>query len=80
MMWQDQAKLKMDMVKDAFWDYVAKATQTTEDMMQKIRESDMGQEIKWVAKESGVVFAYPLGTHVCLTIMLAGWERQTTSG
>ncbi|XP_007258347.3 apolipoprotein A-I [Astyanax mexicanus] len=45
MMWQDQAQPSMEMVKNAFWDYVAKATQTTEDILQKIRESEMGQEV-----------------------------------
>lgn len=45
-MWQDQAKPSMDMVKDAFWDYVAKATLTTDDILQKIKESEMGQEVK----------------------------------
>lgn len=40
--WQEQAKLCMEMVKNAFWDYVAKATQTTEDILQKIKESEMG--------------------------------------
>lgn len=45
--WQDQAKLGMEMVKDAFWDYVAKATETTEDILQKIKEYEMGQELKW---------------------------------
>lgn len=46
MAWQDQAKVSLDIVKDAFWDYVAKATKTTEDILQKIKESEMGQEIK----------------------------------
>lgn len=45
--WQDQAKLNMEMVKNAFWDYVAKATQTTEDILQNLKESEIGQEIKW---------------------------------
>lgn len=47
MIWQDQAKLNMKMVQNAFWDYVAKATETTEDILQNIKESEIGQEIKW---------------------------------
>uniref|UniRef100_A0A8B9KCH0 Apolipoprotein A-IV n=1 Tax=Astyanax mexicanus TaxID=7994 RepID=A0A8B9KCH0_ASTMX len=52
MMWQDQAQPSMEMVKNAFWDYVAKATQTTEDILQKIRESEMGQEVNAKIYES----------------------------
>ncbi|KAL6461271.1 hypothetical protein MHYP_G00312370 [Metynnis hypsauchen] len=52
LMWHDQARPSIDMVKDAFWDYVAKATQTTEDILQKIRESEMGQEVNARISES----------------------------
>lgn len=45
-MWQDQPLPNMDMVKDAFWDYVAKATFTAEDALQKIKQSELGQEFK----------------------------------
>ncbi|XP_066531111.1 apolipoprotein A-I-like [Hoplias malabaricus] len=51
-LWQDQARPSMEMVKDAFWDYVAKATQTTDDILQKIRESEMGQEVNAKISES----------------------------
>ncbi|XP_072530836.1 uncharacterized protein [Salminus brasiliensis] len=50
--WQDQARPSMETVKNAFWDYVAKATQTTEDILQKIRESEMGQEVNAKISES----------------------------
>lgn len=45
--WQDQNKLNVEIVKDAFWDYVAKATQMSEDILQKIQKTEIGQEIKW---------------------------------
>lgn len=45
-MWQDQPISNMDTMKNAFWDYVAKATLTTEEVLQKIRQSELGQDIK----------------------------------
>lgn len=44
--WHDQPKQKAEMVKDAFWDYVAKVTATAEESLKKMRESEMGQEMK----------------------------------
>lgn len=44
--WHDQPKQKAEMVKDAFWDYVAKVTATAEQSLKKMRESEMGQEMK----------------------------------
>lgn len=44
--WQSQPKSQLDMVKDAFWDYVSKATLTTEDSLQMIRKSELGKEVK----------------------------------
>ncbi|XP_007258345.2 apolipoprotein A-I [Astyanax mexicanus] len=52
LLWQDQPKPSMEIVKDAFWDYVAKATLTTEDILKKIRESEMGQEVNARISES----------------------------
>uniref|UniRef100_A0A669DY58 Apolipoprotein A-IV a n=1 Tax=Oreochromis niloticus TaxID=8128 RepID=A0A669DY58_ORENI len=43
--WRDQPKQKAEMVKDAFWDYVAKVTATAEESLKKIRESELGQEM-----------------------------------
>lgn len=43
--WHDQPKQKAEMVKDAFWDYVAKVTATAEESLKKMRESEMGQEM-----------------------------------
>ncbi|KAI4876211.1 hypothetical protein NFI96_017947 [Prochilodus magdalenae] len=54
-MWRGQAGPSMEMVKDAFWEYVGKATQTTEDILQKIRESEMGQEVNARISESADV-------------------------
>lgn len=41
-----QPKQKAEMVRDAFWDYVAKVTATAEESLKKIRESELGQEMK----------------------------------
>lgn len=45
-LWQNQPSRQVDMVKDAFWDYVAKATVTAEDSLQQIRQSELGKEVK----------------------------------
>lgn len=45
-LWQQPPKSNLDMVRDAFWDYVAKATQTAEDSISQIMQSEMGQEMK----------------------------------
>lgn len=45
-LWQNQPKSQVNMVKDAFWDYVAKATVTAEDSLQQIRQSELGKEVK----------------------------------
>lgn len=44
--WQDKPIPNVDVLKNAFWDYVAKATLTTEEALQKIKQSELGQEIK----------------------------------
>lgn len=46
MMWQDQAEPSMELVKNAFWNYVAQATLTAEDTVQMIKNSELGQDIK----------------------------------
>lgn len=45
-LWQQPPKTNLDMVRDAFWDYVAKATQTAEDSINQIMQSEMGREMK----------------------------------
>ncbi|XP_026156953.1 apolipoprotein A-IV a isoform X1 [Mastacembelus armatus] len=44
-LWPEPPKSNMDMVKDAFWDYVAKMTLTAEDSLNQIRMSELGQEV-----------------------------------
>ncbi|KAJ8335013.1 hypothetical protein SKAU_G00406520 [Synaphobranchus kaupii] len=41
---QPMPQLK-ELVKDAFWDYVAKATHTAEETLQMVRHSELGQEV-----------------------------------
>lgn len=45
-LWPEQSKTNLEVVKDAFWDYVAKATLTAEDSLREIRQSELGQEVK----------------------------------
>ncbi|XP_029022308.1 apolipoprotein A-IV a [Betta splendens] len=45
LLWQDAPKSNMDTVREAFWNYVGKATMTAEESLQQIRESELGQEI-----------------------------------
>lgn len=46
MLWRDAPKTNLDLVRDAFWDYVAKATLTAEESLKQIRQSELGQEVK----------------------------------
>ncbi|CAN9503540.1 unnamed protein product [Ophioblennius macclurei] len=47
-----QPSHQVDMVKDAFWDYVAKATMTAEDSLAQIRTSELGQEVNTLIASS----------------------------
>ncbi|XP_020497899.1 apolipoprotein A-IV [Labrus bergylta] len=44
-LWAEQPKNNLDMVKDAFWEYVSKVTMTAEDNLRQIRASELGQEV-----------------------------------
>ncbi|XP_070840997.1 apolipoprotein A-IV-like [Chaetodon trifascialis] len=50
--WQNQPKQQVDMVKDAFWDYVAKVTMTAEDSLKQIRRSQLGKDVNILVSES----------------------------
>ncbi|XP_036393844.1 apolipoprotein A-IV-like [Megalops cyprinoides] len=52
LLWADPPKSQLEQVKDAFWDYVAKATQTAEDTLKMIRQSELGQEVNARITES----------------------------
>lgn len=47
----DAPKPQMEVLTDAFWDYVAKATQTADDTLQMIRKSQFGQDVRYVQRE-----------------------------
>ncbi|KAG7500861.1 apolipoprotein A-IV-like [Solea senegalensis] len=49
---QQQPKQQIDMVRDAFWDYVGKATSTAEDSLKQIRQSELGKEVNTLISES----------------------------
>lgn len=46
LVWKSQPTHQVDMVKDAFWDYVAKATVVAEDSLKQIRQSELGKDMK----------------------------------
>ncbi|MGH0190838.1 UNVERIFIED_CONTAM: hypothetical protein FKN15_051423 [Acipenser sinensis] len=45
-LWEDKPKTELEVVRDAFWEYVAKATQTAEETLEKVKQSQLGQELK----------------------------------
>ncbi|KAI3361196.1 hypothetical protein L3Q82_013396 [Scortum barcoo] len=51
----DAPKPQLEVLTDAFWDYVAKATQTADDTVQMIRKSQFGQEVSARLTESADV-------------------------
>ncbi|XP_029360025.1 apolipoprotein A-IV-like [Echeneis naucrates] len=48
----DAPKPQLEVLTDAFWDYIAKATQTADDTLQMIRKSQFGQEVNARLAES----------------------------
>merc|ERR1712002_403007 len=48
----DAPKPQLEVMTDAFWDYVAKATQTADDTLQMIRKSQFGQDVNARLTES----------------------------
>lgn len=46
LLFADAPKTQVEVLSDAFWDHVAKATQTADDTLQMIRKSQLGQDIK----------------------------------
>uniref|UniRef100_A0A8D0A1Z6 Apolipoprotein A-I-like n=1 Tax=Sander lucioperca TaxID=283035 RepID=A0A8D0A1Z6_SANLU len=51
----DAPKPQLDVLTDAFWDYVAKATETADDTLQMIRKSQFGQDVSARLTESADV-------------------------
>merc|ERR1719184_729263 len=49
---QNRPQQQLNMVKDAFWDYVSKVTFTAEDSLEKIKQSELGQEVNTLISES----------------------------
>ncbi|KAK2844831.1 hypothetical protein Q5P01_011490 [Channa striata] len=48
----DAPKPQLEVITDAFWDYVSKATQTADDTLQMIRQSQFGQDVSARLTES----------------------------
>ncbi|XP_070823416.1 apolipoprotein A-I-like [Chaetodon trifascialis] len=48
----DAPKPQLEVLTDAFWDYIAKATQTADDTLKMIRKSQFGQEVNARLTES----------------------------
>jgi len=51
----DEPKPQLEVLTDAFWDYVAKATQTADDTLQMIRKTQFGQQVNARLTESADV-------------------------
>uniref|UniRef100_A0A9J8CP14 Uncharacterized protein n=1 Tax=Cyprinus carpio carpio TaxID=630221 RepID=A0A9J8CP14_CYPCA len=49
----DEPKPQLEQLTDAFWSYVAKATQTAEETVKMIRSSQLGQEVNTRLTQSG---------------------------
>ncbi|XP_046896907.1 apolipoprotein A-IV-like [Hypomesus transpacificus] len=55
----DEPKPQLEQMTDAFWDYVAKATQTAEDTIQMIRKSQLGQDVNArITESAGIASQY----------------------
>lgn len=42
----DAPKPQLEVLTDAFWDYVSKATQTADDTLEMIKKTQFGQEVR----------------------------------
>uniref|UniRef100_A0A3P8WAZ3 Apolipoprotein A-IV-like n=1 Tax=Cynoglossus semilaevis TaxID=244447 RepID=A0A3P8WAZ3_CYNSE len=51
----DESKAQVEVLIDSFWNYIAKATQTADDSLQMIRESQFGQEVNARLEESAYI-------------------------
>ncbi|KAI3361203.1 hypothetical protein L3Q82_013395 [Scortum barcoo] len=51
----DAPKPQLEVLTDAFWDYIAKATQTADDTVEMIRKSQFGQEVNTRLAESASI-------------------------
>lgn len=45
----DAPKPQMEVMTEAFWDYVAKASQTADDTIQMIKKTQFGQDVRYVS-------------------------------
>ncbi|XP_061919927.1 apolipoprotein A-IV-like [Entelurus aequoreus] len=60
----DAPKPQLEVLTDAFWEYVAKATQTADDTLQMIKKTEFGQEMSArLAQGSDVANQYALTLH-----------------
>uniref|UniRef100_A0A3Q3JIG9 Apolipoprotein A-IV a n=1 Tax=Monopterus albus TaxID=43700 RepID=A0A3Q3JIG9_MONAL len=58
----DASKAQLEVLTDAFWDYVAKATQTADDTLQMIKKSQFGQEVNArLAESADIASRYTVG-------------------
>ncbi|KAK7898472.1 hypothetical protein WMY93_019325 [Mugilogobius chulae] len=51
-LWHEAPKTNVDLVTEAFWDYVAKATQMAEDSLKQVQSSELGQEVNTKLSQS----------------------------
>lgn len=45
----DAPKPRVEVMTEAFWDYVAKATQTADDTIQMIKKTQFGQDVRYLS-------------------------------
>ncbi|CAL9705169.1 unnamed protein product [Knipowitschia caucasica] len=55
LMFADAPKPQLDVLTDAFWEYVGKATTTADDTLQMVRSSQFGQDVSARLTESAVL-------------------------
>uniref|UniRef100_UPI0037E79CAB apolipoprotein A-I-like n=1 Tax=Semicossyphus pulcher TaxID=241346 RepID=UPI0037E79CAB len=78
-LWHEQPKTNLDLVKDAFWDYVAKATMTAEDSLKQIRESELGQEVNTrISQSADTVNQYVVALRTQVTPLTQNFMTQFT--
>ncbi|XP_036393843.1 apolipoprotein A-IV-like [Megalops cyprinoides] len=67
-LWADEHQKQLEQAKDAFWDYVARATRTAESTLKDIRESQLGQEVNArIAESADVAKQYAVTLHSQVT-------------
>ncbi|KAM9824113.1 uncharacterized protein ACB057_018924 [Neosynchiropus ocellatus] len=58
-LWHERPKTNLDLVKDAFWEYYNQVASPAEETLDRIRKSEMGQEVNvWISQSTDTVNHY----------------------